>query len=128
MGIKDYCKLEDGEHPELILLTIPINTLFKGVYIINITTCAELQEDNACGDLSVNWQDEGISEENADDIMFRFYEDEMFLPEIKAKLLEIGFSEDAANSVMPSESGMQDTGRASYDHDLYDEIRAAWNA
>ena len=130
MSIKDYCK-KGALFLDVVTLNIPIKEIYRGVYIKSITTTMELDDDLALEDLALNWDyncNVPNAKEDLENIINRFYVEEMYLPEIRAKLLEVGFSEAAANSVVPSESGMQSAGRASYDHELYDEIKAAWKA
>lgn len=96
------------------------------------------------GDLAVNWDVDGLSNNEAaqtmgsllmrdagsDDevtqVMRLFYNKKAFNNKLCALLQIAGFSAEAAASVDTSEWGMQDEGRASYDAaDIAKEVRAA---
>jgi len=66
------------------------------------------------------------SEDDITRIMGAFYWDGEFNEQLRSILLEVGFSQDAVDSVFGSEWGMQDEGRASYDaYQIASEVRQA---
>jgi hypothetical protein len=106
-------------------LVIPIaNTTVEGCRLIDIAMYISNEEDEPDGDLSLNYELGDDADE--DYMMNQFYTDELWLEELHHTLHQAGFSLAAANSVQPSESGMQGLGRASYDAgQIADEVRAA---
>jgi hypothetical protein len=136
-------------------LEIPVNEEFAGVlvetvsmYIAKSNEWADEDTDEEWypdGDLAVNWDIEGLSNnENAqtmgtlllrnlhsdDDVtrvMGEFYWEHGFDTRLREILTAAGFSAEAAEDVSGSEWGMQDEGRASYDaYALAKEVRAAF--
>ena len=100
-------------------------------------------DNDCCGDLAVNWEEEDDSNyvhnssmlmrdtsdsNNNTDTMGKFYWDSEFDATLQQLLQQNGFSAAAAADVCGSEWGMQDVGRASYDAwEVANECLAAHN-
>lgn len=134
---------------EGISVYIAVNEQFNGVNIESITLyVSTVNEDGYFydGDLAVNWDTEGFSnneaahtmgnlllrnmhsEDDVTKIMGMFYWDDAYTKRLREILVANGFSKKAANNVHTSEWGMQDEGRASYDaYNIMDEVRERFN-
>lgn len=119
-------------------LSITVNQPFWGPHItINSIGMyiGVMDEDGffGDGDLGVNYtvNDAGSEEDeepsmDPEDAMWIFYSDGAYDDELKERLMDAGFSQEAASDVGGSESGMQEEGRASYDaNSIADEVRLA---
>lgn len=130
---------------EQVLLNIPVNQVWNGVSVKDMTLAINLGDDGYAGDLGVNWEVAGRASKEqptgllmrglpggpADEvgtIMGRFYWEREFNRHVAAALVAAGFSEKAAAGVSGSEWGMQDEGRASFDaYEIADELAQAMN-
>lgn len=90
------------------------------------------------GDLAVYWNTDGLVNTGGGDmgmllmrgdndevgaVMGEFYWNNGFTETLQQIIKDAGFSEEAADGICPSEWGMQDEGRASYDaYELSEEI------
>ena len=111
---------------------------------VKVTSIGMFVADDYEGDLCVNWSMEGLQNDESartmgtlllrnthspDDItrvMGAFYWEHAFDEQLRALLVECGFSATAAAEVCGSEWGMQDEGRASYDaYAAAEEVREA---
>lgn len=114
----------DGEG---VNLSITVNTEFEpGVTITSINMYVHLCDDGdetyMDGDLGVTYDDETDNEQ----LVWHFYTDEAYNDSLTDWLEKSGFSSDAASQVSPTEAGMQDYGRISYDaHGVAAEVRKA---
>lgn len=137
------------EHEDGYNIDIPLNVVFEGVKVTNITmfVSKELDDDGepqGDGDLGVNWEAGELENtgggdmgslimrgggDEVGDVMDEFYWGHGFDAQLSAALIAVGFSEEAAVDVSGSEWGMQDEERASYDAcKVADEVRAAMQA
>ena len=130
-------------------VNIAVNEQFNGVTVTNISMYVNTVSNDSYfydGDLAVNWDTEGLSNNEAADtagnlllrnmhsddditnVMGMFYWDDAFTERLREILVAHGFSKEAAEYVHTSEWGMQDIGRASYDaNDIADEVRKHFN-
>lgn len=117
------------------------NIMCAGVKVLSIGLYVV---DDYEGDLYVNWDMQGLqndetartagnlllrnvhSNDDVTQVMGKFYWEHAFDEQLRALLVDCGFSATAAAEVSGSEWGMQDEGRASYDaYAIADEVRAA---
>lgn len=120
------------------------NLRVNGAQVQSISMFVAHSEDDGDGDLAVNWNTDGLtnnaaadtmgalllrdidSEDDVTNTMELFYFDKEFDEELRQLLQAAGFSKAAADAVSGSEWGMQDEGRASYDaNEIANEVRAA---
>ena len=118
-----------------------IDEQFAGVKVTDISLYVHKDEDEGCGDLAVTWSTDGLENTGGGDmgmllmrgdndevgaVMGEFYWENGFTARLKELLVDMGFSEAAADDVATSEWGMQDEGRASYDaYAIAEEVRNA---
>jgi hypothetical protein len=113
---------EDG-----MSLVIPVNKEFTdGIFIDSVSMYVGMDDDmgGADGDLAVNYS---ITSDDLDpgDVMDQFYGNDLYTKELKRVLMQAGFSKENASNTGPSESGMQDYDRASYDTAVGRDVRKA---
>lgn len=128
---------------------IAVNEQFNGLLIESISMFVGITNDDdywGDGDLAVNWDIEGLSnnadadtmgsllmrdmrsEDDVTKVMGMFYWDNAYTERLREILVAHGFSKEAADNVYTSEWGMQDEGRASYDaYSIADEVRKHFN-
>jgi len=122
---------------------IPVNEQFEGVTITSISQYVAFDPDEVSGDIAVNWNTNGLTDNpaavtmgtlqlrdlNSPDevtgVMGKFYWEHGWDDRLRELLLTAGFTADAVEAVTGSEWGMQEPGRASYDaYECADEARA----
>ena len=113
---------EDG-----MSLVIPVNKQFTdGIFIDSVSMYVGMGDDmgGADSDLGVNYR---ITDDDLDpdEVMGEFYGDDLYTEELIQVLMQAGFSKETASNTGPSESGMQDYDRASYDTAVGDDVRKA---
>ena len=83
-------------------------------------------DDGGDGDLAVNYDASGLGDRQSLLVSNQFYRYGFYTHQLHELLRGVGFSAEAAADVQPSEQGMQEAGRASYDAELIaDEVRSA---
>lgn len=120
--------IEDIEEDGMTLV-IPVNKpLNDGIFINSVSMYMGTDIDDDMGggdsDLGVNYS---ITSDDLDpdEVMGEFYGDDLYTEELIQVLMQAGFSKEAASNTGPSESGMQDYDRASYDTAIGNDVRKA---
>lgn len=122
---------------------IPVNEQFEGVTITSISQYVAFDSDDVSGDIAVNWNTAGLtnnpaaatmgtllmrdlhSSDEVTGVMGKFYWENGWDDRLRELLRNAGFTAAAAEAVSGSEWGMQEPGRASYDaYECADEARA----
>ena len=131
--IKQHCTQDDDGinlHIDLSGRNITcagVQVLALGMFVSTDNMGDDDEAEYCDGDLYVNWDASGLSDDAAEHVMHAFYSNGAFDSALNILLQELGFSAAAAD-ISGSESGMQDVERASYDAELVaDEVRAAFN-